>query len=94
MVTGGRAGGAGGMLLECVEYVKAQKGEYRTLRLYGQERNLTSSAIARMNMFLHGIEDFDIAKATKHFLRNAAGPMRAGDETRKAGGPKKTSTLY
>ena len=28
--------GTGGMLLECVEYVKAQKGEYRTLRLYGR----------------------------------------------------------
>lgn len=54
--------GTGGMLLECAEYVKAKGGEYRTLRLYGQEKNLTSSSIARMNMFLHGIEDFDIVK--------------------------------
>jgi len=49
------------MPLECVEYVQQTDGEYRTLRLYGQEKNLTSSSIARMNIFLHGIEGFDIA---------------------------------
>ena len=54
--------GTGGMLLECVEHVRAEGGEYRTLRLYGQEKNLTSSSIARMNMFLHGIEDFRIER--------------------------------
>jgi type I restriction enzyme M protein len=50
--------GTGGMLLECVEHLKDSKEDYRTLKLYGQEKNLTSSSIARMNMFLHGIEDF------------------------------------
>lgn len=29
---------------------------------YGQEKNLTSSSIARMNMFLHGVEDFRVAR--------------------------------
>ncbi len=38
------------------------KEDYRTLKLYGQEKNLTSSSIARMNMFLHGIEDFQITR--------------------------------
>ncbi len=33
-----------------------------TLKLYGQERNLMTSAIARMNLFLHGIEDFHIVR--------------------------------
>ena len=28
--------------------------------LYGQEINALTSAIARMNLFLHGIEDFQI----------------------------------
>lgn len=54
--------GTGGMLLECVEHIRANHQDYRTLKLYGQEKNLTSSAIARMNMFLHGIEDFDILR--------------------------------
>jgi type I restriction enzyme M protein len=52
--------GTGGMLLECVNHLKENSEDYRTLKLYGQEKNLTSSSIARMNMFLHGIEDFQI----------------------------------
>jgi type I restriction-modification system DNA methylase subunit len=32
------------------------------VRLYGQERNLMTSSIARMNCFLHGIEDFRIER--------------------------------
>ena len=52
--------GTGGMLLECVDHLKDAKEDYRTLKLFGQEKNLTSSSIARMNMFLHGIEDFRI----------------------------------
>ncbi|WP_206483011.1 class I SAM-dependent DNA methyltransferase [Thalassotalea sp. G2M2-11] len=54
--------GTGGMLLECVDHLKEIKEDYRTLKLYGQEKNLTSSSIARMNMFLHGIEDFEILR--------------------------------
>lgn len=54
--------GTGGMLLECVDHLKASGKDYRTLSLYGQEKNLTSSSIARMNMFLHGIEDFQIIR--------------------------------
>jgi len=54
--------GTGGMLLECVDHLKDNKEDYRTLKLFGQEKNLTSSSIARMNMFLHGIEDFQIVR--------------------------------
>ncbi|MFH4969330.1 class I SAM-dependent DNA methyltransferase [Gaetbulibacter sp. M240] len=54
--------GTGGMLLECVDHLKHKHEDYRTLKLFGQEKNLTSSSIARMNMFLHGIEDFEIAR--------------------------------
>lgn len=54
--------GTGGMLLECVDHLQGEGKDYRTLKLYGQEKNLTSSSIARMNMFLHGIEDFQIAR--------------------------------
>jgi type I restriction enzyme M protein len=52
--------GTGGMLLECVNHLKDSNQDYRTLQLFGQEKNLTSSSIARMNMFLHDIEDFQI----------------------------------
>ena len=48
------------MLLECVDHLKDNHEDFRTLNLFGQEKNLTSSSIARMNMFLHGIEDFQI----------------------------------
>lgn len=54
--------GTAGMLLECIGHVKVNGGDYRTLKLYGQEKNLTTSTIARMNMFLHGIEDFAIER--------------------------------
>jgi len=54
--------GSGGMLLSAADELRRQGKEHRSLKLYGQERNLTTSAIARMNLFLHGIEDFDIAR--------------------------------
>ena len=54
--------GSGGMLLSAVAELQRQGKEYRTLKLYGQERNLITSAIARMNLFLHGIEDFHIER--------------------------------
>ena len=62
--------GTGGMLLECVGHLKENNEDYRTLKLFGQEKNLTSSSIARMNMFLHGIEDFSIMRGDT--LRNPA----------------------
>lgn len=54
--------GSGGMLLSCAVHVKRQGKEYRSLKLYGQERNLMTSAIARMNLFLHGFEDFQVVR--------------------------------
>jgi type I restriction enzyme M protein len=54
--------GTAGMLLSCVAELQRQGREHRTLKLYGQELNLMTSAIARMNMFLHGIEDFYIER--------------------------------
>ena len=54
--------GSGGLLLNCALHLKDEGKEYRTLKLYGQEINLITSAIARMNMFMHGIEEFDIAR--------------------------------
>lgn len=54
--------GSGGLLLNCALHLKEEGKEYRTLKLYGQEINLLTSAIARMNMYMHGIEEFDIVR--------------------------------
>lgn len=56
--------GTGGMLLEALHYVKEHGGDENLMlgKLYGQEKNLTTSSIARMNLFLHGAEDFHIER--------------------------------
>jgi len=53
--------GTGGMLISTAAELKRQSKEWRNLRLYGQELNYGTSAIARMNLFLHGITDGHIA---------------------------------
>lgn len=54
--------GSAGMLLSVVAHLKRLNKEWRNLKLYGQERNLLTSAIGRMNLFLHGIEDFRVVR--------------------------------
>ncbi len=54
--------GSGGMLVSALTQLKKEGKEHRTLKLFGQERNLMTSAIARMNLFLHGIEDFKVER--------------------------------
>ena len=56
--------GTGGMLLAAVQHVQDAHGDVKRLwgKLYGQEKNLTTSSIARMNLFLHGIEDFQVVR--------------------------------
>lgn len=66
--------GSGGLLLNCALQLKEARKEFRTLKLFGQEINLLTSAIARMNMFLHGIEEFQIVRgdtlSSPAFLQN------------------------
>ncbi|NUM32957.1 MAG: SAM-dependent DNA methyltransferase [Candidatus Brocadiae bacterium] len=54
--------GTGGMLLNCVLQLKNAGKEYRNVVLKGQELNLITSAIARMNMIIHDVDDFEIAQ--------------------------------
>lgn len=54
--------GTGGMLLNAVMDLRSDGREWRMVKLFGQEVNLLTSAIARMNMFLHDIEEFDIQR--------------------------------
>ena len=65
---------SGGLLLNCALHLRDEGKEYCTLKLYGQEINLITSAIARMNMFMHGIKEFSIVRgdtlAQPAFLEN------------------------
>jgi type I restriction enzyme M protein len=58
------------MLLAAVAHVRNKGGDARTFfgKLYGQEKNLTTAATARMNLFLHEVEDFIIERGDT--LRN------------------------
>ena len=54
--------GSGGMLIECAHYVARKGGDLKNLTLHGQEKNLGTWAICRMNMLLHGLPDTKIEK--------------------------------
>ena len=54
--------GSGGMLIECAHYVQRNGGNLDNLTLHGQEKNLGTWAICRMNMLLHGLPDARIEK--------------------------------
>lgn len=54
--------GTGGMLLETASQVKQKGQDIRKLKLYGQEMNLNTAAIARINLLLHGLDDFKIVR--------------------------------
>lgn len=60
------AAGTGGMLIEAIRNMDDEKASYG--KIYGQEKNLSTSAIARMNLFLHGAREFKIVR--EDTLRN------------------------
>ncbi len=54
--------GSGGMLIECAHYIGRKEGNPRNLTLHGQEKNLSTWAICKMNMLLHSLPDARIEK--------------------------------
>ncbi len=54
--------GSGGMLIQSRNHLVEQGDNPRNLSLYGQEMNLGTWAICKMNMFLHGALNADIRK--------------------------------
>ncbi len=78
--------GSGGFLLEAYSYLKKKSGEQvaRTLYLYGQEINIGTFAIAKINMFVHGLDSADIRRgdtlAAPQFL-TASGSLQTFDIT-------------
>lgn len=74
--------GTGGMLISTAAEVKRQGKEWRNLRLFGQELNYGTSAIARMNLFLHGVTDGHIAHGdtlSRPAFHDAKGRLRTFD---------------
>ncbi|GGY03892.1 type I restriction-modification system subunit M [Streptomyces tanashiensis] len=74
--------GTGGMLISTTAEVKRQGKEWRNLRLYGQELNYGTSAISKMNLFLHGIADGHVAHGdtlAKPAFLDAHGRLRTFD---------------
>lgn len=68
--------GSGGMLLEAAHYLRRYGLDPGTLHLYGQEMNLNTWAICRMNLFLHDIDDAEVLRGDT--LRQP-GHVRDGD---------------
>ncbi|HCH3861536.1 TPA: type I restriction-modification system subunit M [Vibrio parahaemolyticus] len=54
--------GSGGMLVQTRNYLKQHGENPANLSLFGQEMNLNTWAICKMNMFLHGVQSADIRK--------------------------------
>jgi type I restriction enzyme M protein len=56
--------GSAGFLLEAYQYLRNKEGKQKasSLYLYGQEKNLSTFAIAKINMFLHGLDGADIRR--------------------------------
>jgi type I restriction enzyme M protein len=52
--------GSAGMLISAIAYLKQAKKEWRNVAIFGQEINALTSAIGKMNLFLHGVKDFEI----------------------------------
>lgn len=60
--------GTGGMLIEAIHHMEGNHVSFG--KIFGQEKNVSTSSIARMNMFLHGARDFSVAHGDT--LRNPA----------------------
>jgi len=54
--------GSGGMLVEAANEVIEAGGSVSQMRFYGQEVSLTTTGIARMNLYLHDIEDAKVLR--------------------------------
>ena len=54
--------GSGGMLVQSAHYIVEHGGHAKNFSLFGQEKNLGTWAICKMNMLLHGFPDARIEK--------------------------------
>ena len=54
--------GSGGMLVKCLDYLRGKGEAWQSVKVFGQEINALTSSIARMNLYLNGVEDFSIVR--------------------------------
>ena len=54
--------GSGGMLIKCLNYLRDKGQPWQGVKVFGQEINALTAAIARMNLYLNGVEDFSIVR--------------------------------
>lgn len=54
--------GSGGMLVKCLDFLRQKGQPWQGVKVFGQEINALTSAIARMNLYLNGVEDFSIVR--------------------------------
>lgn len=73
--------GSTGMLISTIAHLKQHGEEWRNVHAYGQEINQLSSTIGRMNLFLHGVKDFEIVNddTLRHPAFLEAGRLRTFD---------------
>jgi type I restriction enzyme M protein len=76
--------GSGGMLLEAVHYLERQGKNPKALHLYGQEMNLNTWTICKMNLFLHNIDDAfiergDTLRDPKHLVAEGSKVIKTFD---------------
>ena len=55
--------GSGGMLVKCLDFLRQKGQPWQGVKVFGQEINALTSSIARMNLYLNGVEDFSIVNA-------------------------------
>ena len=54
--------GSGGMLVKCLDFLRQKGQPWQGVKVFGQEINALTAAIARMNLYLNGVEDFSIVR--------------------------------
>lgn len=55
--------GSGGMLVKCLDYLRSKGQPWQGVKVFGQEINALTASIARMNLYLNGVEDFSVVNA-------------------------------
>ena len=55
--------GSGGMLVKCLDYLRSKGQPWQGVKVFGQEINALTASIARMNLYLNGVEDFSVINA-------------------------------
>jgi type I restriction enzyme M protein len=94
--------GSGGMLIECAHFLERHKQNPKNLSLFGQEKNLGTWAICKMNMLLTGSRARGSRRATPSAIPSSSRGARsacsiASSRTRRSastsGGARSPSTM-